>query len=118
MDVILALIRFNRENQDYFLFKVKEKHSGLNKISWARTIARSLAFVSDGVPVYLEPVNKKRSIDFDEELLVLYYSILDYVRSHYGFRVKIGIRLANATWTGMVPRGFARSNTSISRIGT
>ena len=91
LDVILALIRFNRENQDYFLFKVKEKHSGLNKISWARTIARSQAFVSDGVPVYLEPVNKKRSIDFDEELLVLYYSILDYVRSHYGFCVKIGM---------------------------
>ena len=91
LDVILALIRFNRENQDYFLFKVKEKHSGLNKISWARTIARSAAYVSEGVPVYLDPVNKKRAIDFDEELLVLYYSILSYVHSQYGFRVKIGM---------------------------
>ena len=91
LDVILALIRFNRENQDYFLFKIKEKHSGLNKISWARTIAHSTAYVSNGVPVYLEPVNKKRAIDFDEELLVIYYSILAHVRSQYGFRVNVGM---------------------------
>ena len=91
LDVILALIRFNRENQDYFLFKIKEKHAGLNKISWARTIAHSAAYVNDGVPVYLDPINKKRAIDFDEELLVLYYSILSYIRSQYGFRVNIGM---------------------------
>lgn len=91
LDVILALIRFNRENQDYFLFKIKEKHSGLNKISWPRTIAHSQALIVDGVPVYLNPVNKKRTIDYDEELLVLFYSILSYVHSKFKFRVKIGL---------------------------
>ena len=91
LDVILALIRFNRENQDYFLFKIKEKHSGLNKISWPRTIAHSQALIDDGVPVYLDPVNKKRTIDYDEELLVLFYSILSHIHSNYKFRVKIGL---------------------------
>jgi len=90
LDVILALIRFNRENQDYFLFKIKEKHSGLNKISWPRTIASSRVFVSDGAPVYLDPVNKKRTIDYDEELLVIFYSILSYINDVFKFRVKIG----------------------------
>lgn len=89
LDVILALIRFNRENQDYFLFKVKEKHAGLNKISWPRTIARSQALISDGSPVYLNPINKKRMIDFDEELLVIFYSILNYIHERYKFDVKI-----------------------------
>ena len=91
LDVILALIRFNRENHEYFLFKIKEKHSGLDKVNWRRTIARSTAYVNKGVPVYLDLINKKRSIDFDEELLVLYYSILAYVRSQFRFRVNIGM---------------------------
>lgn len=89
LDVILALRRFARDNQDYFLFKVKEKHSGANKINWTRTIAKSTAIVANGRPVYLDPRNKKRMIDFDEELLVIFYSILNYVNGKFGFRVSI-----------------------------
>lgn len=91
LDVILALIRFNRENRDYFLFKVKEKHAGLNRISWARTIARTPAVIGSDGPVYLQPINKKRTVDFDEELLVIYYSILAYIRRQYGFRIQGGM---------------------------
>lgn len=91
LDVILALRRFNRDNQSYFLFKVQEKHSGNNKINWTRTIARSTAIVQNGVPVYLDLLNKKKVIDFDEELLVIYYSILNYIRRKYNFDVSIAI---------------------------
>lgn len=89
LDVILALRRFARDNQDYFLFKIKEKHSGANKINWTRTIAKSTAILAKGRPVYLDPSNKKRMIDFDEELLVIFYSILNYVNVKFGFRVLI-----------------------------
>lgn len=89
LDVILALRRFARENQDYFLFKIKEKHSGANKINWTRTIAKSTAVVASGRPMYLELRNKKRMIDFDEELLVIFYSILNYINGKFGFRVQI-----------------------------
>ena len=65
LDVILALRRFHRDNRDYFLFKVKEKHSGANKINWTRTIAKSQAVIQQDRPLYLDPRNKKRSIDFD-----------------------------------------------------
>ena len=89
LDVILALRRFAQDNRDYFLFKVKEKHSGTNKINWTRTIAKSAAVVTDGAPVYLNPRNKKRVIDFDEELLVIFYSILRYVGEKFGFPVSV-----------------------------
>lgn len=89
LDVILALLRFNRENQDYILFKIREKHSGFNKVNWTRTIAHSQAIVQDGVPVYLNPRNKRKQVDFDEELLVIFYSILAYVRRHFKFPVSI-----------------------------
>ena len=89
LDVILALRRFAHDNRDYFLFKIKEKHSGTNKINWTRTIAKSAAVVADGAPVYLNPRNKKRVIDFDEELLVIFYSILRYVGETFGFPVSV-----------------------------
>lgn len=91
LDVVLALKRFNRDNRDYFLFRVKEKHSGLNKISWPRTIARSTAFVQEGTPVYLDLCNRKRVVNFDEELLVIFYSILNYIRLQYGFDIPINM---------------------------
>lgn len=91
LDVILALRRFHRDNRDYFLFKVKEKHAGANKISWARTIAKSQAIIQEGRPLYLNPLCKKRAIDFDEELLVIFYSILNYIKAKFGFPVQINM---------------------------
>ena len=91
LDVILALIRFNRDNQDYFTFKVKEKHSGVHKINWSRTISKTVAFMQDGVPLYLEPRTKEKAVNFDEELLVIFYSILDYVNRQYNFKVQFNL---------------------------
>lgn len=62
---------------------------GLNKINWTRTIAHSSAIVQDGSPVYISPVNKKRQINFDEKLLVIFFSILNYISETYGFPVSI-----------------------------
>ncbi len=91
LDVILALIRFNRDNQDYFTFRVKEKHSGAHKINWSRTISKTTALLQDGDPFYLEPKTKKKVVNFDEELLVIFYSILDYVNRHYGFKERFNL---------------------------
>lgn len=85
LDIILSLIDFNRENQNYFFFILRNQHSGLNKINWTRTIAHSAAIVQDNTPVYIRPVNKRRQINFDEELLVIFFSILNYVNEQYGF---------------------------------
>lgn len=89
LDVLLSLVRFNRENQDFFMFTMKNLRSGLNKINWKRTIAHSAAIVQDGSPVYISPVNKKRQINFDEELLVIFFSTLNYISETYGFPVSI-----------------------------
>lgn len=89
LDVLLSLVRFNRENQDFFMFTMKNLRSGLNKINWTRTIAHSAAIVQDGSPVYIPPVNKKRQINFDEELLVIFFSTLNYISETYGFPVSI-----------------------------
>ena len=92
LDIVLSLIRFNKENQDYFLFTVKNLHSGHNKINWTKTIAHSQAFVQSGHPIYLNPVNKKRVVNFDEELFVIFFSIINYLNDQFGFHAPINIQ--------------------------
>ena len=91
LDVILELIQFNRDNQDFVLFVLKNIHSGFNRINWNKTISHSQAFIQHSSPVYFNPVNKKRQINYDEELFVIYFSILNYVSEHYGFPVYINL---------------------------
>ena len=85
LDILLSLIQFNRDNQDFFFFTIKNLHSGHNKINWTKTIAHSQAYMQSGQPIYLSPVNKRRQVNFDEELMVIYFSILNYIHKEYGF---------------------------------
>lgn len=91
LDVVLSLIAFAKDHQDFITFTLKNIHSGHNKINWTRTISRSQAILQDGAPIYLNPVNKKRQINFDEELLIIFYSILNYISKTYGFKVNINV---------------------------
>lgn len=85
LDILLSLIQFNKDNQNFFFFVLRNLHSGFNKINWTRTIGTTNAIVQDNRPIYLNPVNKKRKINFDEELLVIFFSILNYIGDQYGF---------------------------------
>lgn len=89
LDILLQLLQFNRDNESFFFFIVKNLHSGYNKINWTRTISRETAIVQNEQPIYFKPVNKKRQINFDEELLVIFFSILNYISETYGFPVEI-----------------------------
>lgn len=89
LDILLSLVQFNRDNQDFFFYVLRNIHAGFNKINWNRTIATTSAIIQDSNAVYLRPVNKKRQINFDEELLVIFFSILNYISEHYGFPVDI-----------------------------
>jgi hypothetical protein len=99
LDILLALQKFNRDNQDFFFFVLRNLHSGYNKINWTRTISKSQAVVQDNVPIYLDPVNKKRQVNFDEELLVIFFSILNHIHSFYGFPVSIPVNYELITGT-------------------
>lgn len=89
LDILLSLIKFNKDNQNFFFFVLRNLHAGFNKINWTKTIATTNAIIQDGNVVYLNPVNKKRQINFDEELLVIFFSILNYISERYGFPVSI-----------------------------
>ena len=91
LDILLSLLRFNKEHHSFFTTILRNLHSGYNKINWTRTISRSTAWVQDDIPVYLNPVNKKRQINTDEELIIIYFSILNHISETYGFPVDISL---------------------------
>lgn len=97
LDVLLALQRWNKDNESFVMFIVKNQHSGYNKINWTRTISKSPAVVQQSGVLqrqdvsYLAPVNKKRTVNFDEELLIIYFSILQHMHTEYGFPMRMNV---------------------------
>lgn len=89
LDVVLALIRFNNKNQDFFMYTIKNVHSGYNKINWNKTISKRTPILQNNSQIYIDPINKKKQINFDEELIVIFFSILNHINLKYGFKTPI-----------------------------
>ena len=110
LDIILAMLRFNKENRHFFTFILKNIHSGFNKINWNKTISRTTAMVEGEDALYLRLVNKKREVNFDEELIVIFFSILHYIYEKFGFRAEIpfGFKLITGTQFDRYINGLGR----------
>ena len=86
MDVILSLRDFYDENQNLFILTYKQNHSGFNKVNWAKTIRTQQPVIQGQSVIYPYVVNHRKEINYDEELLVLFFSTLKYINSEYHFR--------------------------------
>lgn len=89
LELMLAIIKCSNDNRDFFMFIMKNIHSGYNRINWRKTISTQTAWLSKGRPMYLDLVNRKKQINFDEELLVIFFSIVHYICDTYGFRATV-----------------------------
>ena len=88
LDLILALIRFEKEHQSLFTYIATIAHSGRHKIYWTKTMRTTSPVLQDGKPYYLKCKTKEKAINYDEELICLFYSTLDYLKQNYHFVVK------------------------------
>jgi len=88
IDIVLSLLKFDKEHKSLFTYITRLKHSGQNKIHWQKTISKTQALIQNGVPVYLNPHTKQKDINFDEELIVLFYSVLNYLAQEFKFNVR------------------------------
>ena len=87
-------------------------HKGFNKIQWTKTISKSQAVITNGTPVYIDPVNKKKVVNFDEELLVIFFSILRYISEVHGFSFEININYS------LIPTKVIKSKYIDNNYGT
>lgn len=89
LDILISIQRFNEQNQNYFTFTLKNIHSGYNKINWTKTISKGRAMIQDGSPLYIDVVNRKKQVNLEEELFIIFFSILHHLKVRYGFPVNI-----------------------------
>ena len=92
LDCILDIIRFAQEHKNVLLFKMQNLHHSMKRVNWPRTISTQQPLLKKGkAPIYLHPIVKKKAIDYEEELLIIYFSILHILKEHYGFQVDINL---------------------------
>ena len=87
INIILELIRFNNEHRNLFTYIARINSQGQNKITWQKTISKVQPILQDDSPVYLQFRNRQKVINYDEELIVLFFSVLDYLHDKYHFRI-------------------------------
>ena len=92
LDIILQLQKFQKEHRHLFTFISIVNRSGSHKINWNKTVRKVQPFLQDGPPIYMDFYNKTKSINFDEELIVLFYSTLRFLQERMRFKTVCDLR--------------------------
>ena len=91
LDTILSLIRFHKDHQRLFTYISIINSSGNNKIHWGKTVAKVQPILNDDEPFYASFKNKNKIVNYDEELIVLFYSALGWLREKYIFPIRTSL---------------------------
>lgn len=91
LDTILALLDFHKQHASLFTYISIINSSGNNKIHWGKTISKVQPIIQNGEPFYAEFRNRGKSINYDEELIIIFYSVLEYLRASFFFPVRANL---------------------------
>ncbi|MFV0498844.1 MAG: LlaJI family restriction endonuclease [Bacilli bacterium] len=89
LDIILSLIDFNKKNKYFITQVIKSNHSQQENIDWQRTTRTRTPIINNNTPIYWEVISRKKHINYDEELIIIFYSTLKHIAEHYGFKIPI-----------------------------
>lgn len=91
LDIVLSFVNFHKKNKNTILFIHKKQTSAKHKkVNWGKTVRKSNPFITnEGIPVYSELNVKKKYIDTEEELLCMFYSVLNHLKTEYNFSIQI-----------------------------
>lgn len=87
LDIVLSLIKFHKENKHLFTQIAQLSHSQKRRVDWSKTISKKTGIITKQGPVYMDVISKSKKINFDEELIVIFYSVLKHLNRKYSFRV-------------------------------
>ena len=92
LSAAMQLVDFFKEHETIFTTITKENHSGNNNTSWQRTISRTQPYIDQvsGDPMYVQTINKKKELDTNEKLIILFYSVLNYLKREYHLKIDLG----------------------------
>lgn len=85
IDIILSLIDFHKNHKTLLTYCSLISHSGKNRVHWTKTVNHSQAYIIDNQPFYLDTLNHDKQIDYNEQLISLFYSVLNYLKDTFMF---------------------------------
>lgn len=83
LDIALAISNFYKNHSDFFVFCYKESHKGYNKINWEKTVRKEIPVIKSNSITYLTHLNRKKEVNFEEELIVLFHNTLRYIYNSF-----------------------------------
>lgn len=89
LSIILSMIDYYERNKKLITFINKRSKSQNHRIDWNRTVTKSLPFIEDDRPIYLEHHTTSKFENNEEELLVIFFSALNYLKEKYSFKIDI-----------------------------
>lgn len=89
LSTAVHLIDFLSNHRNLFTQITKLNNSGLSAVNWHKTI-QTQPFIKDNKAIYTTLLTKDKSRNIDEELIVLYYSVLKYLKDKFHFRIELG----------------------------
>ena len=89
LSTAIRLIDFLSDHRNLFTQIHKINNSGRAAIDWNKTI-RKYPYIKEGKPYYLDLQIKDKAINIDEELIILYYSVLRYLKDKFHFPITLG----------------------------
>lgn len=91
LEIIEALRIFNAKNKELFSFIIQKSNSQKHKINWSKTITKNSPFFKKGKPYYFDVSSTKKQINYDDELIRVFFSVLNFLKIKYGFNFKINL---------------------------
>jgi hypothetical protein len=91
LEIVLQLIAFHKKHRSLLTYISIVNNSNRNKIHWAKTISRNQPIIRNGKPAYVTFRTKEKIVNYDEELIVLFYSVLEYIRQRFHFKVSLDV---------------------------
>ena len=89
LDIILSMLEFYKNNKQLFTLIAKTSHSQANKINWNKTINSTTPIIKENKPIYLNLKTTNKKINNDEELLIIFYSTLSFIKNKYFFEFSL-----------------------------
>ena len=91
IDLLLSFVNFYKKNKSNILYKhIEFKSQQVRSTNWERTINKTIPLLNqDKQPIYNIYRNNKKVLNTEEELLVYFFSILNYFNTEHNLFIKI-----------------------------
>lgn len=90
IELIFSLVDFYKQHRNLVLYtKEVTQNQQFKKVNWQKTINRTLPIIQNQSPIYHTVYHHQKTIDFEDELMRIYFSLLQYFNQNYGFKIFI-----------------------------